>query len=472
MDAKTWLTQWLNPRVGGDSMLLRALDDPPAADSAAPRAAPRPGPVSVDELAEATTMYLDEIGKVKLLSLEDERELGSRVELVRYLDALEQELRDRGGLTLSRLALEVFRRIMRTLPAVDGVWNAPIPDTGLLDEGAERLFLLMEPALRERMDGPLALEMVERTARSLGITLTQAEEQVRALSLCSRMLPWPMLQCLWEQAPSAQAAEALPEHAIYCVSGNADELLLVHLRGVRAAAASAHSRLIEANLRLVVSVARRYLHRGLPLLDLVQEGNLGLMQAVNHFDHRRGFKFSTYATWWIRQAVSRGVVGRARAIRLPIHVADGVYELAQVRAKLTTELGREPSALELAEALHVSVREVHAREDYALDVISLETPVGEEESTLKEFIEDVGSPSPLDLITAQEAREEARRGLSILTPRERGILELRFGFAENRPRTLEEIGREFGITRERVRQIEREAIQKLRQSGFLRPRVE
>ena len=462
MDAKTWLNQWLSTRVSTNSVLSRTLDDPPPS-GAITKTRSSLAPAQKTELAEATTQYLDEIGKVTLLTVEDERTLGSRLELVRYLDKLEQELQEQGHYSTVWLALEVFRRIMRNLPVLEALWSVTLPS-----DGAKRLELLMDPGVRERLDGPLAPDLVERAMALLEASSSEAEQRLLTLSVCSRLLPWPLIRCFWDLAPSLEQAEQLKETSLYCAAGNVESLLQIHLRGVRSAAVQAQDRLTEANLRLVVSIARRYLRHGLPLLDLIQEGNLGLLQAVTHFDHRRGFKFSTYATWWIRQAVSRGIASRARTIRLPIHVSDAVHELAQVRAKLMTELGHEPTAQELARTLGTSVKRVHTLEDYATDVISLETGVGQEDTALKEFIEDSAAPSPLDVVTRQEVRDEVRRGLGILTPREREILELRFGFADNQPRTLEEVGKEFGITRERIRQIEREALQKLRESGFLR----
>jgi len=463
MDAtmKKWFQEWADGRVSFDGGLQSASADPPA--KGATRDKPRGVTTHGVGLAEATELYLNEIGKVRLLTAKDEQVLGSQMELGRHLDAAEEELQAQGQYSAPNLALQIFRRILLNLPLLQAVWGEPLPP-----ERSDWLAVLTAPRLRERLDGPLTSELLEGTAGQLNVSGPEAAIRLTNFSNDSRLLPRPVLEALWASAPTTEDAERLTAEDIGRMAGNGSRLLQRYWRSVRDAAAQARDALIEANLRLVVSVARRHLNRGLPLLDLVQEGNLGLMQAVNHFDYRRGFKFSTYATWWIRQAISRGVIGRARPVRLPVHIADAVHQMAQARARLTMDLGREPTTHEVARALSISEQRVRELEEYSLDVISLETPVGEEESTLKEFIEDVSAFSPLELVTREETREHVRQGLKILTPREQQVLELRFGITDNRSWTLEEIGKHFHLSRERVRQIEREALQQLRESGYLR----
>ncbi len=426
---------------------LEAAVDERAADETA-RGSDTTGPDSV-------RTYLSEIGWVGLLNAEQERTLARAMELGVRLDALETEAVDGvAGPAIAGLVLERLSALHAAAEAVARFAGVPPP----LALSA----LMAEPAIRALIDGVTDEGLVACLSDALDVEPNGAEELISDLSVLSALLPRGMDELLGDDPPlkelaGAAADDVLPAH---------EELLDRFYGAVREEARRSRQHLSEANLRLVVSVAKRYIGRGLPFSDLIQGGNLGLLRSTEKFNYRKGFKFSTYATWWIRQGITRSIADQARTIRLPVHIGEMVNKWARTRRQLGQELGRDPSAAEIGDRMGLPEARVQAIQGISRQPASLETPVGPTgESELGDFIEDPGAPDPVAHAFDQVRIRRVRAVVGTLESRERRVLELRFGLADGRPHTLQEIGDDLQVTRERARQIEGHALDALREGG-------
>ena len=415
---------------------------------------------TAEMIDDPVRMYLREIGRVSLLKAKEERILARRLEACKHLQKLETELISIGGRPPRAWTchVEFLKRICDARPLVDALRRY----VGLECECTLQA-VVFDPQLREALDGELPEEMLNYVAEVLNIEPPDAKQQIQLLSLNSRLLPKEVLELVDCECDLGELRPWLSEHEFARSMESYEIVFHGDLERVKDEGIRAQRHLAEANLRLVVSVAKKYIGRGMSLLDLIQEGNIGLIRAVEKFDYRKGYKFSTYATWWIRQAITRAIADQARTIRIPVHMVETINKLLRVTRRLVQEYGREPTSQEIGTGMEVTPEKVREILKISQEPVSLETPIGEEEdSHLGDFIEDRSALAPSEAASYQLLKEQVDDVLYTLSDREARVLQLRFGLEDGRSRTLEEVGRDFGVTRERIRQIEAKALRKLR----------
>jgi RNA polymerase sigma factor (sigma-70 family) len=415
---------------------------------------------------DSLNLYLAEVGKTPLLNAEGTKVLASQIEDGKHLVRLEEDWITEHGAQPSAIELlfELAERFSQERLLFEALCQC-------LELRSRRSIVdkVADPDLRRAIDSRIDQHVSGAIAKITGVSQTEIEKRVVELSLNSRLIPWHIIKEADRKTSPAEFGDVLQSPEFHDKLEAHRSEIVEHFERIRERARQATNKMIQANLRLVVSVARGHLDWGVPMLDLIQEGNIGLMQAVQKFDYRRGCKFSTYAIPWIWQAINRAVNDKPRVVHLPGHVIDDLTKLARTRNKLAQKLGRQPTEKELASEMGLPSKKIESLLKINSGVpASLDTPVGEDGSELGDFVADQTILQPEEQATASMLREKLNKTLESLTPRERRVLKLRFGLGNERSRTLLEAGTELGLTKERIRQIEKEALTKLRHPSHSR----
>ena len=410
---------------------------------------------------DSARMYLHEIGRVNLLSAVEERELSAKTEMGRYLDKIEEAHFNKYKKYPSPVDIVVYliSQLAKGYPVIE-----IMKEHSNIDCSDSLIETITNPKFRAIVDGEMDPTLVTTIGRKTGKEIAAAEGAITNLSLSSRLLPPQSLTLIGDKTSWQEIKALLADNKLISQLDPGESEFKAHFGKVKGEARESAKHLTEANLRLVVSIAKKYVGHGMPLLDLIQEGNIGLIRAVDKFQYRKGYKFSTYATWWIRQGITRAIADQSRTIRIPVHMVETINRLLRAMRELTQEHGHEPSHEEIGKRLNMTPEKVEEIIDlFYHEPISLETPIGDEEnSRLGDFVEDETSPAPTEVASQELLKEQIDNVLNELTEREKKVLQLRFGLNDGHTHTLEEVGRVFNVTRERIRQIEAKALRKLR----------